>query len=219
MQLALWGSLDSANKIILSCPQGPPHIVSEYFVQRAMVLCPPGQDEHFLHCLSLCILENVFPSWHGTQVINSPYGTTLPHGCDGSNPDQQTGQSKHPYSSFLVSIHVFWSGSQLAQTVSADGLQGLTTVSFNLHCEHFRHGNLLYELENVPLLHSSHPIKVPLFTMLPQDTDGSWPGWQESQGQQSFSTVSWFITSILSLGQLRKQLKIVSYKRKKLFRL
>ena len=210
MQLALCRSLDSANKIILSCPQGPPHIVSEYFVQRATILCPPGQDEHFLHCLLLCIAENVFPSWHGTQVINSPYGTTLPHGCDGSNPDQQRGQSKHPYSSFLVSIHVFWSGSQLAQTVSADGLQGLTTVSFNLHCEHFRHGNLLYELENVPVLHLSHPRKTPLFTMLPQDTDGSWPGWQISQGQQSFSTVSWFITSILSLGQLRKQLKIVS---------
>ena len=219
MQLTLCGSLDSANKIILSRPQRPPHIVSEYFVQRTMILCPPGQDEHFLHGLLLRIVENVFPSWHWTQVIISPYGTTLPHGCDGSNPDEQTGQSKHPYSSFLVSIHVFWSGSQLAQTVSAHGLQGLTTVSFNLHCEHFWHGNLLYERENVPVLHSSHPIKAPLFTMLPQDTDSSWPGWQESQGQQSFSTVSWFITSILSLGQLRKQLKIVSYKRKKLFRL
>ena len=53
--------------------------------------------------------------------------------------------------------------------------------------------------------------------MLPQDTDGFWPGGQERQGQQTFSSVSSFISSILSLGQLRKQSDIVSYNWKKNF--
>lgn len=53
--------------------------------------------------------------------------------------------------------------------------------------------------------------------MLPQDTDSSCPGGQDKQGQQTFPSKSSTIRSILSLGQLRKQSEIVSYKRKKTF--
>ena len=93
--------------MICAPPQGLAHTVSEYFVHPTMTLCPGGHEEHLLHCFLSFIEENVSPSWHCLQVIIMPDVKVPPQGGEGSNPDEQIGQLKHPYVSLLKSIHVF----------------------------------------------------------------------------------------------------------------
>lgn len=174
-----------------------PHIVSKYFVHLAISLCAGPQGEHRLHCSLSVMAEKVSPSRHWTHVINTPYGTVLPQGWDGSKPEGQIGQSRHSCFSCLDDIQIIWSGWHREQTTSEDGLQGFTTVSFGAHCEQLLHDVSSQEEENVlPGLHDLQCIVKALLTRLPHGFDNPNPGGHEGQGQQSCFSVSESTSSI-----------------------